>query len=143
MIKIFARGVFIATLFTILCGIFIAPSLTYAAADCIKSGADDPGHTAGWDINSFKNDPACLSDPVQAKGYIGDVIGMVLNLVLIAGALGAFVMLIYGAYQYILAQGDPGKAAQGRKAMIYAVAGLIIMAMVYVFILIYNNILPS
>lgn len=37
-----------------------------------------------------------------------------------------FVMIIYGGYQYMMSQGDPGKAAKGKKTLTSAVIGAII-----------------
>lgn len=38
----------------------------------------------------------------------------------------ALAMIIYGGYQYMMSQGDPGKAAKGKKTLTSAVTGAII-----------------
>lgn len=116
------------------------PSSSFAQ-DCEPSsssediwGSEGPGLTS---------DPNCLADPVVARGLLSDTVSMVLNLVLIGGAFAAFAMFIYGAFRYMSARDDPAKTKKARDSMQYAVVGLIIMSLVYVFILIYNGLFPS
>jgi uncharacterized membrane protein YidH (DUF202 family) len=140
--------------FVILIFLAGAVALSYTAslpqfAHAADTKVDDPCIDANgnytdeeWCLNKFKEDPAGLADPAKAKGYFGDVLSTVINLLLIAGALGAFAMFAYGGFRYMTAQDDAGKTKQARDTMQYAAVGLIIMSMVYVFMLIYNNILP-
>lgn len=111
------------------------------AAEATCSPTDNPSSTE-WNLTFFKSDPKCLADPVQARGQLGNVISTGITLFLIAGALSAFVMFIYGGFRYITAQDDSSKTKKARDTMQYAAIGLVVMSMVYVFILIYNNILP-
>lgn len=96
-----------------------------------------------WDQCDLKEDPANLQDPVSARNLLSGVISMGINILLIAGAFAAFGMFIFGAFRYMTAKDDPAKTKKARDTMQYAIVGLIIMSMVYVFLVIYNNILPS
>lgn len=53
------------------------------------------------------------------------VLNIVFDLMLAVGYI-ALVMVIYGGYLYIMAQGDPGKAARGKKTLTSAVIGVVI-----------------
>ena len=55
-----------------------------------------------------------------------DLTGIFTWIYMIMGAL-AVIFLVYGAIQYIISRGDPGKMAQAKTTMIYAVVGLIIV----------------
>lgn len=134
--------------------LFLSVAFGYAADGAIAAGSgsfdpcllDDgtvPTPQSDWCLAKFKQDPAGLGDPTTARGYIGDVISTVINLTLIAGALGAFAMFVYGGFRYITAQDDAAKTKQARDTMQYAAVGLVIMSMTYLVMLFYNSIWPS
>lgn len=102
------------------------------------------GTGADWsNPGNLAQDPACLSDPRQAMSLTGPLISWAIGLLLIGGAIGAIAMFVFGAYKYMMSEGDPGKTAEARKTIQYAVAGLLITGIVYLFIIFYNNIIPS
>ena len=112
------------------------------AIDCTQPEGE--AETVDWGTpESLTQDPACLSDPSQARELIGPMLNWGLTLLMIAAALSAFVMLIWGSYKYISAQGDAAKAAEGRKTIQYAVAGLVILAAVYLGIVFYNTLVSG
>lgn len=43
------------------------------------------------------------------------------------GGLAAIVFVVYGGYQYIRSSGDPSKMEKGKKTLIAAVSGLVVM----------------
>lgn len=53
------------------------------------------------------------------------ILNILVDLFSIVGYL-AIGFVIYGGYLYILSDGDPGKAAKGKKTITYAVTGIII-----------------
>ena len=63
--------------------------------------------------------------PSNGKDSI-DLSGVFSWIYMIMGAL-AVIFLVYGAIQYIISRGDPGKMAQAKTTMIYAVIGLVIV----------------
>lgn len=80
-----------------------------------------------------------LADPQQAYGLLGSLISMLLRLAIMGAAIVAFIYLILGAFQWGTAASGEG-AAKGRKTILYAVAGLIMSSLVYVFIFVFNQI---
>ncbi len=53
------------------------------------------------------------------------VLNIVFDLTLAIGYI-ALAMVVYGGYMYIMSQGDPGKAAKGKKTLSSAVIGVVI-----------------
>lgn len=62
---------------------------------------------------------------------LGSLVGGFLDLFLILAAFLAFIMLLYGALCYIFAGGDKQGIAAARQRMIYAIVGLIVVAVAY------------
>jgi hypothetical protein len=48
----------------------------------------------------------------------------------IVGAM-AVIFLLYGAFQYVTSTGDPNRAANARKTIMYAVGGLVLALSTY------------
>lgn len=92
--------------------------------------------------NFINRDPGPLDNPSEAYGLLGPLISNLLGLALFAGALVAFVFFILGAIKWGTAGSGDG-AEQGRKTMLYAGIGLVMLGLVYVVIIIYNAALPS
>lgn len=66
------------------------------------------------------NSDSGVADPAQ--GALADVLHIVFGL----SASIALLIIVISGFRYILAAGDPGKTAQAKKAILYAVIGLIV-----------------
>lgn len=67
--------------------------------------------------------------PEGGDGLTTMIISIVLNILAdltMAGGLIAVGFVIYGGYLYIMASGDPGKVAKGKKTLVSAIVGLAI-----------------
>ncbi len=87
-------------------------------------------------------DSGGLDDPSTAYNLLSVLFSNMIELALIAGAITAFIYIIIGAFQWGTAAAGDGKA-KARQTILYAVAGLIMLSLVYVFISIYNGLLPA
>lgn len=77
-----------------------------------------------------------LTDEIQApdRGSQEDltsfvwiiVLNVLFDLLLVAGYL-AMGFIVWGGYMYIMAQGDPGRAAKGQRTLTSAIVGLVIV----------------
>ncbi len=110
---------------------FILAQTVLGQAEFLKTGTDDKGNVT-----------TDLANPNSAYGLLGNLISTLIYIIIIGGALTAFVFFIIGAIQWGTAGSGDG-AANGRKTMIYAAAGLVTVALVYVFMIFFNNILPG
>lgn len=64
---------------------------------------------------------------VGANATLGAVVSDALVLVYFLATFLAFFFLIWGAFQYMVSQGDKDKLAHARSRMIYAIVGLLII----------------
>lgn len=72
-----------------------------------------------------------------ATGGTGDFKELLLSIInYFLGFLGilAVLMVIYGGVMYMLAQGDSGKADKGKKIIMYAIIGIIIILLSFALI---------
>lgn len=69
-----------------------------------------------WGAQITLRNPLSTDDPIA-------LISSIVEWLIIAGAPVAVVMIIYGAFQIMTAQGDTEKFATGRKTIVYAVVG--------------------
>lgn len=71
---------------------------------------------------------------VPSNSKYKDIFELVANLLgyflLFCGIL-AFIALIYGGFQYIMSGGDPSVAERGKKSVVYAVIGIIVIIISY------------
>lgn len=60
------------------------------------------------------------------KAFVWTIIlNILLDLLVIAG-YASMIFIIYGGYQFIMSQGDPGKTASGKKTLTSAIVGLVV-----------------
>lgn len=71
----------------------------------------------------------------------GDPIGKALQLVFgIAGAISVIVIMI-GAFQYVISQGNPQSINKAKDTILYAIIGLVICILAYVIVgFVVNNV---
>ena len=89
-------------------------------------------------IYGVKQFAALISSDYLPKTNTGSF-GTILNYVLaIFGAI-AVIMVVYSGIQLIISQGNSEKVAQARRAIIYAVAGLVVIFFAQVIVLFIFN----
>jgi len=76
--------------------------------------------------------PAKLSD---LRKYFGNVISILIG----AGGIVLFVMIIIGGFLYLTAGGNPQQAESARKTITSAIIGIVILAMAYLIIQLIGN----
>ena len=72
-------------------------------------------------------------NPTAKFSSISMFINIVIPLVLIVGGLVTLSMLLLGAFRYITSAGNPEKISKAQSVMLYAVLGLFLMVLSYVF----------
>jgi len=66
----------------------------------------------------------------EIKG--GDLVVNGLNVIYFAAGVISVVIMIYAGYNYLLADGDPGKAQKGMRTIIYCAIGLVVVTCAFV-----------
>jgi heme/copper-type cytochrome/quinol oxidase subunit 2 len=71
----------------------------------------------------------CSDAAPDTEPQVGGVLETSLNLLSLVAGVIAVIMVIIAGVRFITSQGDPGKVAGARSAVIYAVIGIVIVAM--------------
>ncbi len=64
--------------------------------------------------------------PVLDK-FLGSVVKEIVNPIILLLAAGAFVVFIWGVFQFIREAGDEGKRAEGKQAILWGLIGLVVI----------------
>src|SRR3990167_4731900 len=67
-----------------------------------------------------------LGNITTKEGYTETLDSIILYMLIIAGGL-AFIALLVGAWQYLLAAGDQQKAAVAKKTITYSIIGIVLI----------------
>lgn len=104
----------------------VVPSLAaVAVADTVSSSL-----CQGTNIATGTADPANDSCTNQsADGSIAKIANNVVNIFSIIVGVIAVIMIIWGGFKYITSGGDSGNVSAAKNTLIYAVVGLIIVAL--------------
>lgn len=94
-------------------------------------GADPSQNTSEGTIQNPLLDPSLQGDPAEAPSAVERAINTLLNLLLVAGALAFFFMLLISGIKWILAGGDKEKLQNARGQLTSALVGLLIIFSVF------------
>lgn len=72
-----------------------------------------------------------FSLPLVQSGNLDSLVGKVIGIVLIISGLIAFSYLIYGGLGFITSGGDATKVTNARNTIMYAIVGIIVVALSY------------
>lgn len=87
------------------------------------------GGATGLQIESRQ---AC-EDP-EAEGPVNNLITSIINIFSVVVGIIAVIMIIFGGFRYITSGGDSGNISSAKQTIIYAVVGLIIVALAQVIV---------
>jgi hypothetical protein len=110
-----------------------APALVPVAVS-----AQDCGTNTANQIASGATDAS--GDPVDCTGDVGDASGLtalarnIVNIFSIIVGAVAVIMIIYGGFRYITSGGDSGSVGNAKNTLIYAIIGLIIVALAQIIV---------
>ena len=65
-------------------------------------------------------------DPTNADANLMNKVFVIINVILGVISFVAVVFIIIGGVQYMTSQGDPGKIAKAKNAIMYSVIGLVV-----------------
>jgi len=77
----------------------------------------------------FKTDPAVACNTFQEEDNVNKVVALVINIFSVVVGIIAVIMIIYGGFRYITSGGDTAKVTSSRNTILYAIIGLIIVAL--------------
>lgn len=101
-----------------LVGLFAAPM---ASAQLFDEVCNEPGASSSAACQDTSGD-----DPITGEDGL---ILRIISIVSVVGGIIAVVIIMYGGFQYITSGGDPGKTTGARNTILYAVIGLLVIAL--------------
>lgn len=106
-----------------------APALVAVPAYAANSIQDAvcEGTNVATQGNAGANNNTCSSD--AGTGNLGTLAQKVVNLFSIIVGVVAVIMIIYGGFRYITSGGESGSVGNAKNTLIYAIVGLIIVAL--------------
>jgi uncharacterized membrane protein len=104
-----------------------APVAGPAACNQISSGIAGGVNQATGTASSSANAVDCSSTIGKAAKTLVNVFSIIVGVV-------AVVMVIYGGFRYITSGGDSGRVGNAKNSLIYAIVGLVIVALAQVIV---------
>ncbi len=80
---------------------------------------------------------------LNQNSTVGDVFVYVIKIALGIAFAIAVLFVIYGGYQYITSGGNEEQATKGKKTLIYAVIGIVVIILSFVIISVITNLVQS
>lgn len=96
---------------------------TAGAASNLYNGVDCSGKAAS---STFCKDKGAAGNPLTGKD--GAIMTATKIIAVIAGVVAVIVIMLAG-FRYITSGGDPGEMAKARHTLLYAIAGLVVIAL--------------
>jgi energy-converting hydrogenase Eha subunit B len=90
--------------------------------DCVKQGSELNGQIGSEGCDDTTSTATESTDLTNAIRFIINVISVIVGVV-------AVIMVIFGGLRYITSGGDSGKVSSAKNTIIYAVIGLIVVAL--------------
>ena len=78
---------------------------------------------------SFSGDDSCEEDGVAASDKVDSLIADVVDVISVIVGIVAVIMIIYGGFRYITSGGDSGNVSNAKNTILYAIIGLVIVAL--------------
>jgi hypothetical protein len=102
-------------------------------ANSIATGASAAANTGGTGANSNANPVTCGTPDTSTTG-IQSLAGHIVNIFSIIVGIVSIIMIIYGGFRYITSGGDSNAVGGAKNTLIYAIVGLIIVALAQVLV---------
>lgn len=114
------------TLKLFLLGLFVAP-LAFAG---VASAQDIQSNLCGGaDTLQFGNTEDCSELEEGSQENVNDLVADIINIFSVIVGIVAVIMIIVGGFRYIVSGGDSGKVGDAKNTILYALIGLVIVAL--------------
>ncbi len=105
------------------CGFLLAPALVPATV----SATNIQGNICGGTNASASDSQSCQTG--AANTQISNLMTRIINFFSLLVGIVSVIMIIIGGFQYVMSNGDSGKISTAKNTIIFALVGLIIVAM--------------
>ncbi len=108
------------------------PAVAHAATDCTGDQANIQGCLqTGACLDTDTATCAAASDP---NGSVNNIITTVINIFSLVVGVVSVIMIIIGGLRYITSGGDSGNVSGAKNTILYAIVGLVIVALAQVIV---------
>jgi hypothetical protein len=82
----------------------------------VQAGAGNPGNSGTTLLNPLKSG-------TSLESFLASILAFVVRI----GAIIVVLMVVYVGYKFVVAQGEPGKISEARKALLWTIVGALIL----------------
>jgi hypothetical protein len=113
----------------------LALSLGMAGAVPVLVSAADANNTINKGLCTGVKDATgtdaggCFTTDTNGDGSLAKIAQKIINIFSVIVGIVAVIMIIYGGFRYITSGGDSGRVGNAKNTLIYAIIGLIIVAL--------------
>lgn len=100
----------------------------------VSAQAGDASKNAACEAIQAANPDAACGDASESGSNLNDLIELALNLLTLAAGVIAVIMLIVSGLKYITASGDPSNINSAKNTLIYAIVGLVVVALAQIIV---------
>lgn len=108
--------------------------LAPAAMPAIASAQIEDGLCQGSNLKLEEDGSTCVVDDVNETDRVNSIITDVINIISLVVGVIAVIMIIVGGLKYITSGGDSGNVTGAKNTILYAVVGLVIVALAQVIV---------
>ncbi len=102
----------------------LAPSIVSAASANIQGNL-----SCGVSLNASGSNTDCTSSTSTGAGKVQGIVTDMINIFSVVVGIISVIMIIYGGFKYITSGGDSGNVTGAKNTIIYAVIGLVVVAL--------------
>lgn len=95
----------------------------------VAVSAADIGNNLKCGSNLDATGDSCDSDIAEGSTGLNDVITDIVNIFSVIVGIVSVIMIIYGGFRYVTSGGDSGNVSAAKNTIIYAVIGLVVVAL--------------
>jgi hypothetical protein len=118
----------LATMLVTLVPVAVPTSVAFAAA-CSNIGTQVGSGASGAANNGTQDGGFCDSTTGTQNSDISTIASKIVNIFSIIVGAVSVIMIIYGGFRYITSGGDSGRVGNAKNTLIYAIIGLVIVAL--------------
>lgn len=115
----------------------VAASLAPVAAPAVVMAADgdiQSGLCGGASLSAPGTPEDCDNINEEASQGVNDTVNLIINIFSWVVGVVSVIMIIWGGFKYITSAGDAGSVTAAKNTILYAIVGLIIVALAQVIV---------
>jgi predicted permease len=112
----------------------LAPALSVAVAGTASADIRQSVCRGVNNAAEGNNSSSCGSEGTGGTTDLSDIAAKIVNIFSIIVGIVAVIMIIYGGFRYITSGGDSNRVGSAKNTLIYAIIGLIIVALAQIIV---------